>query len=237
MQPFCHQYTLLRTSETHVNQIIHDRQNISQPGILRQTLGTSRAIHAHRQVVKINDTIPVTERREKHHPPSSRHNENILAGNFAHTSFHPCQTPNFICTRAAQPYHDVGRCTRARKPSDVFATVVRINLAHYPHAPSNISITLDVLVRTRCLFTYDEPTHSLVLAHLYAISNNHHLRQPTTEFSFTVLRETSSALIFTRLLVLGVVFYEVSLPRNVFFYSEGSPTSLFRTYMIKHWPF
>ena len=86
-------------------------------------------------------------------------------------------------------------------------------------------------------FTYDEPTHSAVLAHLYAISNNHHLRQPTTEFSFTVLRETSTALIFTRLLVLGVVFYEVSLPRNVFFYSEGSPTSLFRTYMIEHWPF
>ena len=38
------------------------------------------------------------------------------------------------------------------------------------------------------------------------------------------------------MLLLGVAFYEVSLPRNVFFVSEGSPTSLFRTYMIKHWP-
>ena len=33
------------------------------------------------------------------------------------------------------------------------------------------------------------------------------------------------------------LFYEVSPPRNVIFYSEGSPTTLFRTYMIKHWPF
>ena len=102
MQPLCHQYTLLRVSETHSTHIIHDCQNISQPGLLRQTLGTSRAT-------------------------------------LAHMSFHPCQTQNFICTRASQPHHDVGRCTRARKPSDVFATVVRINLAHYPHAPSNIS--------------------------------------------------------------------------------------------------
>ena len=60
--------------------------------------------------------------------------------------------------------------------------------------------------------------------------------QSTTEVSFTVLRENPSAFNFTRLLVLGVSFYEVSLPRNVVFYSEGSPLTLFGTYMIKHWP-
>ena len=139
MQPLCHQYTLLRVSETHITHIIHDRQNISQPGLLRQTLGTSRATLAHRQVVKNQrQHSPSPSGQEKHRPSSSRHNENKLAGNFAHMSFHPCQTQNFICTRASQPHHDVGRCTRARQPSDVFATVVRIKWAHYPHAPSNI---------------------------------------------------------------------------------------------------
>ena len=93
-----------------------------------------------------------------------------------------------------------------------------------------------MLVKTRCLFVYDEPKNFVVLAHLYDTSNNHHLRQSTTEFSFTVTRETSSALIFTRWLVLGVSFYEVSLPHNVICFSEGSPTTLVRTYMIKHGP-
>jgi len=54
--------------------------------------------------------------------------------------------------------------------------------------------------------------------------------------SFLSLYSGKLSVYFTRLLVLGVLFYEVSLPRNVFFYSEGSPTTLFRTYMIKHWP-
>ena len=90
MQPLCHQFTLLRVSEIHINQIINDRQNLSQPGILRHTLGTSRATLAHRQVVKNQlQFSPLPSGREKHRPPSSRHSENILAGKFAHMSFHP----------------------------------------------------------------------------------------------------------------------------------------------------
>ena len=107
--------------KTHVNQIIHDRQkNISTrypPTYFGRLAGHSRP---HTSSQKSTTAFPATER----------------AGTMSSI---PCQTQNFICTRASQPRHDVGRCTRALKPSDVFATVVRIKGAHYPHVPSNIS--------------------------------------------------------------------------------------------------
>ena len=72
MQPLCHQHTLLGVSKTHVNQIIHDRQNICQPDLLPQTLGPSRAILAYRLVVK-NQLLhsPLPSGREHYRPPSS----------------------------------------------------------------------------------------------------------------------------------------------------------------------
>ena len=56
---------------------------------------------------------------------------------------------------------------------------------------------------------------------------------PKTVASFFTEASPPPLFLLTRFVYLGVSIYEVSLPRNVFVYSEDSPTPLFWTYITK----
>ena len=183
-------------------------------------MGTSRATLAHRQVVKNQlQHSPLPSGREQHRSPSSRHRENILAGNLAHMSFHPLPNTelymhtSFAATPRCRALHSCAQTFRRIRNNGGQNKMGTLSACSFSHK----RITLDVLVKNT-MFVYLRRAHAFRSASSFA---RHKQQSPPPPINYRVFFHCTPGNF------LSVYFYEVARPRRFVLRGFSSSGRLF----------